>query len=174
MDILVKAYDYYKSKGFEEIPLSNIIDIDINNFTCPESRVKLLHSSNKVYCGSAEQSFLQYIKDHGELSGNFMCFTSCYRDEPECDDVHLKMFEKLELFSTEKDFIQMSKIAGEFFKSLGVNISYVKEGDFLDIYGESEKYGQIEIGSYGSRIYKGQRYTYATGVAFPRVEYVIY
>lgn len=184
MKIMLKAVDYFSSK-YNIVDVPYIVDVDVSNTTKPIWADNLHHSKDKVYIASGEQSFIQLMKEGKLPYGRSMCLTPCYRDESILDDLHLKMFMKLELIyfpdpnlwqntnlakiSTELKVIEILQDALEFYERYSDNIEVVEvDENQLDIY-----INGIEVGSYGLRETEYGNFVYGTGLALPRFNQAI-
>lgn len=162
-NLLMKAMSFYNNLGYKPCKCSLLVDEDVILHTLPENRKPLHHIDGKFYVGSAEQSFLQKIKDGEVLYDKMMFITPCQRDEEVLDESHLEMFLKVELVSLVSPVL---KDVESFYKSVGYDVNIVKTPC-----GEDVELNNVEIGSFGSNEYLGVNYFYGTGVAFPRIEY---
>lgn len=164
-EYIMKALSYYASQGYTPVEVSIVVDKDVSAVTRPESSWDTHHSSDTVYVASAEQSFLQLIKDGDLPSGNkLMALTPCLRDEEKLDALSYLMFLKLELFVVGDHLVDVLTDANRFFNSLG--LTTVAKATYM---GFDLLLNGIEIGSYGVREYMGITYTYGTGIAEPRL-----
>lgn len=171
---IYEAIQHY-SQGYTMIDVPLVVDIDASAHTSPEGKTEHYHNDTKVYVASAEQSFLQLHKEGNLLSGKYMALTPCYRDEI-TDDLHLKMFLKLELIHVEPEgsaYEALAMVAGEAFKlfSKYIPVRYVRTKDGVDIV---SVVGEHELGSYGIRnTMDGTCYIYGTGIAEPRLSSIL-
>ena len=162
-NLLMKAMSFYNNLGYKPCKCSLLVDEDVILHTLPENRKPLHHIYGKFYVGSAEQSFLQKIKDGEVLYDKMMFITPCQRDEEVLDESHLEMFLKVELISLVSPVL---KDVESFYKSVGYDVNIVKTSC-----GEDIELNNVEIGSFGSNEYLGVNYFYGTGIALPRIEY---
>ncbi len=163
--LLASAVKYYEELDFDNINLPWVVDDKFTNETFSGESIKCQLGS---MIGSAEQSFLcmfDELSDH-----NYFSVTPCWRNEPVTDKLHFSYFMKLELFSKGDkvdDFIDCAK---HFFSH------YIPYRD-LDIIttdiGYDIEYNNIELGSYGKRLFNNQLYSYGTGAALPRLSYAM-
>lgn len=174
IDKLKEAKDYYQSNGYKYL-----VDVpwhcppDIQAYTKPNDIAPSKLDDKTYLVGSAEQAFLEKIFTGKMPSGFHQTITPCFRNDKE-DDLHQLYFIKLELIAfwpnVFVDFTtQLASDALIFFNKF-VPCTIVKTDKGLDIVDKKHK---IELGSYGSRTFKGQFYTYGTGLALPRLNYVI-
>jgi hypothetical protein len=176
INILNKAVKYYNVFKFIEINVPYIVDEAISNRTKPKDRQNIFHyfheqnysevDPNRVYVASAEQSFIQLYKEGKLQIGRWMGLSPCLRDEPILDDLHYKMFLKLELIYIGSDDVNfMVEMARSFFiEHLNLKVEKIKTKEGVDLF-----YKNIELGSYGTRTMPdGLIYTYGTGLAEPR------
>jgi len=164
------ALEYYGRRGYLPIDVPVCVSEEVSAMTKPEDSNEIYHDSELVYVASAEQSFIQ-LHSQGILpDGKYMALTSCMRDEPIHDELHLLSFIKLELIivgeSKEQDIISC---ATDFFEHFSgkESLCVVKSGDNSDV--TDLELGGIELGSYGTRsMMDGTVYTFGTGLAEPR------
>ncbi len=162
IDILVFSYLYYRNKGYKSLSAPMLVDKDVLELTLPEGREPKEHL-DKYYVGSAEQSFYQLIKNGLEPEGSYMMVTPCHRDEIP-DDTHFSIFLKMELVSVDKTYINIAKDVFDFYTKIGEDVELlVTGGSTCDI-----MINNVEVGSFGTRIYKGIVVNYGTGLALPR------
>ena len=171
---LKEAKDHYEANGYRYL-----IDIpwhcppDIQAYTMPEGTAPSRLDNSAYLVGSAEQSFLEKIFKGTMPSGLHQTITPCFRNDQE-DELHQLYFIKLELIAFWPNVFvdlttQLASDALIFFNKF-VPCTIIKTDRGLDIVDKTYK---IELGSYGSRAFKGQFYTYGTGLALPRLNYVI-
>lgn len=177
---ILHALQYYQQRGYWLIDVPFTVDLDIINLTMPEQCSALEHQFNKYYVGSAEQSFLQLIKN-GEYmeEGLYMALTPCHRYE-QADSTHFEIFLKLELFSIEHRYQILWDDAFGFFKQyLGIRTIINDDVRISDETGFDivSLQNDIELGSYGTRtvVINGKEVTYSfgTGIAEPRLSYCV-
>ena len=164
-NLLMNAMNFYSNLGYKPCKCPTLVDEDIISHTLPENRKPLHHIDGKFYVGSAEQSFLQKIKEGEMLYDKMMFITPCQRDEDVLDESHLEVFLKVELINLVSPVLMDVE---SFYKSIGYDISIVKTSCGYDI-----ELNNVEIGSFGSNSYLGVNYFYGTGIAFPRIEYAM-
>ncbi len=161
-----EAQVFYKRYGFKHIDVPWIADKDICLLTAPEN-VTLYPIDNKYLVASAEQSFLQLLKDGKSLSGKYQTITPCFRDD-KIDFLHQRYFTKLELFDSDIN-CSMLECCLDFFKDfLPCEILKTERGH--DIISSKSR---IELGSYGARDTIYGKYYYGTGLAEPRLSRVL-
>lgn len=164
---LMRAISFYENLGYkmQDIPL--IIDKDVCDFTKPSFCKSFKHGIHD-YIGSAEQSFLQLIKDKKITDGKYQALSPCIRNEPILDETHYLIFLKLELIVLNTtDFLHIAHQVQTVMQVLGVSTDIVKTPIGVDLF---DRHG-IELGSYGTRTYLGVDYAYGTGIAEPRFSY---
>lgn len=173
--LVFKAMQYYEELGYTMMYAPLVVDVDVAKHTSPIGAELLYHSHNKVYVGSAEQSFIQLHKEGRLPVGKYMALTPCNRDERVLDETHYLSFLKLELIivgvECSPQYTQMIKDCYNLFRSnvqeafQVVKIETTEEG--TDIVWQG-----VEIGSYGQRkMLDGTPYIYGTGLAEPRFTY---
>lgn len=160
-DLLIKAINFYTEKGYKPISAPLLVDEDIIKVTTDR---KPLKNNGLCFVGSAEQSFLQLLKNGAKISDNFkyMLISPCQRNEPTINEQHLNIFLKIELISKCSNMFD----AFDFFHSVmhGNDIEFVNfEKDITDI-----NINGIEVGSYGKRFYNDVIFHFGTGLALPR------
>lgn len=169
MSKILDALKYYKDKGYVMIDVPQCVDFDVSQHTKPEGLPELFHRGMKVYVASAEQSFLQLLKEGKLPNGKYMAVTPCYRHEPYLDDTHYSMFLKLELIVVGSD--DVSNVVEDSFNFLSeymeCNVVTTNEGvdtkDIITLQGD-------ELGSYGVRkTLDNTPYVYGSGIAEPRL-----
>lgn len=181
LNIITYAETYYSSLGYKKIDVPWIIDEDIKKITAPPGKEGIDFRSRKLNA-SAEQSYLQLIKEKKIEPGKYVATTPCFRDEDQEDELHQFYFLKTELINfnlnddtnLENKLQQTIKDALEFFEQyLPVKVAKTKIGyDIID------KKLEIELGSYGIRKHRFQSknevsWVYGTGVALPRLTQVL-
>lgn len=166
-EYITRALTFYAEQGYTPVEVPILVDIDVSAVTKPESARDFSHGT-KVYVGSAEQSFLQLIKEGTLPEGTLMALTPCMRDEDYSDDLTYMTFLKLELFSPGDCLVDVLTDANRFFSSLGLIAVSKATSMGFDLF-----LNGVEIGSYGVREYMGVTYTYGTGIAEPRLSKAI-
>ncbi len=179
LELVTFAETFYRSKGYQKVEVPWAVETEVMDITRPEGR-KLFDLLGKNLVASAEQSYLQLIKDDKLVPGKYVATTPCFRDDTK-DDLHQHYFLKTELINfrfgeqpPQQELESMIENAVQFFgfflpvKRKQTEIGY----DIVD-----EKYS-IELGSYGFRNHTFQdgrnlHWIYGTGVALPRLTYVI-
>lgn len=164
--LLMDAMQYYEGLGYRPISAPMLVDADIVEMTLPRGRFARSHLG-KSYVGSAEQSFYQLIKDGLTPDGSYMMVTPCERDEDE-DETHLGIFMKVELVSTNKSSYEILKDVSDFLSDSNIPNGWVETETGFDL-----EVGGIEVGSYGSRRFKGHLIKFGTGLALPRISATI-
>jgi hypothetical protein len=179
---IAQAIEFYDSKGFRYIEVPWIVSEESDSATAPKEVRRFRCFLDNNYTGnhiaSGEQGFLELILEGRLSNGKYCCATPCYRDEKVVDEIHKRSFfkvelidylgkaEKFESYNKEKQLIETSN---EFFsKYLQTEIIGTLSG--RDIISKNEK---IELGSYGHRSYKTYHWIYGTGIAEPRLSYVL-
>lgn len=181
-ELLIKCISSMEYNGYGLIDVPYYVTKEVSEHTKPDWSDDLHHSEKLVYVGSGEQSFLSMIKTKQITYGRYMCLTPCYRNEPELDLLHLKVFLKLELIDyiepySDIDYVRKSldnmiKEVLHFYKHYLTEYHievYKVLNDQYDIL-----LNGVEIGSYGIRKTLGDEfYVYGTGVALPRLNTAI-
>ena len=158
-----------------------MVDNDVLAITCPPDRKGLEFKGRKVVA-SAEQSYLQLMKEGKLPEGKYVATTPCFRDEPTVDELHQFYFLKTELIEVgyhsatppDENLENMIHDAVSFFEQfLSVRVERTAIGkDIVDV----ER--GVELGSYGIRTHQFSpdctaQWIYGTGVALPRLSYVL-
>ena len=171
---IFEALEYYKNLGYQMIDVPLCIDVSSSKHTKPENVNDLYHSENKVYVGSAEQSFIQLHKEGQLPDGKYMALTPCNRDEATLDETHYLSFLKLELINVNQAVAKEMLLHAKDFFEIYLPTKIVSTKEAIDSYDLISKELDIEIGSYGvRRMMDGTLYTYGTGIAEPRLSVII-
>lgn len=163
------AYLYYLLRGYQPLTAPMLVDKDIVELTLPTDRKAHKHL-DKYYVGSAEQSFYQLIKGGFKPDGSYMMLTPCQRSEIN-DELHLDIFLKVELVSTNKHYTVIAKDVHDFYTALGQSAEVIvpkNDPSNIDL-----EINDIEVGSFGFREYNGYIINYGTGLALPRYSQAI-
>ena len=172
---LQQALNFYiDNLNYVPLVCPSVVDLDVLYETIPKDRVPTPHL-NKYYVGSAEQSFLQLLKDGFIPKENcrYLLISPCKRDEEKHDDTHFDIFFKIELITIDKSvsLIDDALSCFEYLtkdKNKKICTSFDINTNIFDI-----EINDIEVGSYGSRIYNNIKYYYGTGIALPRFNYAL-
>lgn len=176
IDKLYAAKQYYQeSLGFTYIEVPWTCPQSVQLKTCSKRVSPTKTDNGLILVGSAEQSFLNLILN-GELeSGDYQTITPCFRNDKQ-DELHQLYFTKLELISYWTEInpifpLSMAEMALNFFKRY-LDCVIIEMGDLQYDIISSDK--GVELGSYGTRfINEKLMYTYGTGLALPRLNYVL-
>lgn len=167
-DPIATIIQEYIHLGYHFIQVPYYVEKMCIEETMPSWCVAPEHDIGNYYVGSGEQSFLQMINNGEVKEGKYMCITPCYRDEEKNDDLHLRIFLKVELINVNStDYNSMiadAKSVLQKFKQNEIDIRVIDENS------SDLEYNGIEIGSYGKRNFRGTDYVFGTGVAFPRFQ----
>jgi len=165
---ILNAMQWYQLLGYEPVSVPMLVDEMVSDFTKPESREDLKHNG-LCYVASAEQSFFQRIINNDIGDGRYQAITPCYRDEPVLDEYHFRIFLKIELFVIGSyEYKSVKKDAEGFFRQFTEKLTTVKTESGLDL-----EINGFEVGSYGTRVFKGKNICYGTGIAEPRLTYAL-
>jgi len=176
-DLISQAIRHYGEKySYIEVPW--VVSRKSIQITLPNDKYFSVPVSNKdfnltetgtedgVLVGSAEQSFLE-LESRGLLSrGRYMACTPCFRNELIKDNLHQKMFMKVELYSnivSIDEYQLMTTMALDFFSRLSKSTSIIRYSNFEDI-----EINDVEVGSYGIRQSGNLNWIFGTGIAEPR------
>jgi len=179
MELITFAETFYRSKGYQKIEVPWAVETQVMDITRPEGR-ELVDLFGKNLVASAEQSYLQLLKEKKLAPGKYVTTTPCFRDDME-DELHQHYFLKTELINvdvkkrfTQKDLDIMIDDALQLFNFfLPVKRKQTEIGyDVVD-----EKLG-IELGSYGIRDHTFSpdhkvQWIYGTGISLPRLTYIV-
>jgi len=181
--LISDAIDWYKLKGYKYVEVPWAVKESTCSFTAPsEAQLFPISKSNDKYLvGSAEQSFVQLMRDGDIKPGKYVAATPCFRDEREYNNLTKPYFFKVELIDIgTEDFIVMMYEAKEFMdRNLGGETQLV-EVETNEEYGNYTAYDLyykgIELGSYGYRLHLDEDlvWSYGTGLAEPRFSYTKY
>lgn len=167
--LIYNAISFYRDRGYEMATVPAVVDVDISEFTKPDGRLDMMHNE-QAFVGSAEQSFLQLIRNNEIDPGKYMALTPCFRDEPVSNEMTYKIFLKLELIHIGSSCCDdILDDARAFYNSEGLCLIKLTTGEGFDLVDET--FG-IELGSYGTRNFEKTVYAYGTGLAEPRFSYV--
>jgi seryl-tRNA synthetase len=163
----VKHYDReHEIEYLHYVPTA--VDVECIKATASIDRATYA-GNDKWLVGSAEQSFLQLIKDEQIQPGRYQAITECFRPHDKgVSPLHHGIFRKLELISIDCDGDELSSLcqaAKACFKELA---PYSKTVLVVTNEGFDLRINGIEVGSYGRRQFRGVPYVYATGLALPR------
>lgn len=178
-DLLMNALIFYTNLNYEPFSSPMLVDLDtIHSTILPTRNIKPKEHSNSnlFYVGSAEQSYIQLLKENkvSPFQRKMMLITPCQRDEFIYDETHLEIFLKIELIiNGENSTQELLKDVLSFYKSVSIYPETVELGnDLFDL-----ELNNIEIGSFGSRVIslnnKSTEYTYGTGLALPRISQAV-
>ena len=172
-NIINNSILYYQLKGFKYIDVPWLVYKEAL-VTIPKNLETFNIVRDKHVVGSAEQSFIQMMLDDKLPKGRYCTATPCFRDEVE-DDIHQTYFMKTELIDTlsvnKESLHEIIQICLEFFIQYVKGATIIETG--LQTFDIIDSKTNIELGSYGIRSYKGFSWIYATGVAVPRISYVV-
>ncbi len=173
---LVNVRDFYKSKGYIETYVPTFVENDVINSTCPPGG-NLYNDSNLHHVASAEQGFIQLIKNGINLNGKYQTITACHRPlDKDRGELYQEWFIKLELFNSDSSkYKEIMSDAIEcytkFFGKSGL-VWTLKTDIGLDIILSVDH--SYELGSYGERDIKINKknilFSYGTGFVPYRLE----
>lgn len=183
-NVLHQSISYYDRAGYTRIEAPWLVTKAISDITRPPDASSYIvrkddEKKEKVFVGSAEQSFLYLInKGHLPASGKFQSITPCMRNDS-FDSIHTKYFIKNELIIYNVNGFESTKIIPAM-EQIDIMISLAKSffGQYvpfkhLAVLQTGKEafditYDGIEIGSYGIRKCSFCTWIYGTGVAEPR------
>ena len=162
------AREFYLNKKYKEIYVPTLVDADVINITCP-AKEDLKNDNDLYHVASAEQGFIQLLKDGFPLNGKYFSISSCYRPaDKNKGELYLEWFLKLELFdSIPKNYsfllLDARKLYSEYLKTNPDLITIQPTSIGLDLV-----YNKIEIGSYGKRniVINNKHFEFAYGTGF--------
>ena len=164
-DLLSIVSKYYNKLGYTYVDAPWIVPMEDIMVTCPSIDMVYTTQGGGLV-GSAEQSFIHLLRNN-KLSSDkkYYAITPCFRlGDSVNSPLHKEYFIKLELFSLSYSFLNMIDDAMTIFNAYGtaeVTRKNFKESSDLFL-------NNIEIGSYGSRVFNGIEFNYGTGLALPR------
>lgn len=171
LDYIQRAKHRYATFGFQDMDVPWWVSKEALNSTKPVDKPKAISAGN---IASGEQGFVQMMIDNELAPGCYQTTTPCHRPG-EIDHLHSEWFLKLELIlysgygPSRYNHDYLASYALEVLSTFTVYKLRLKEEDH-----ESDLYiGNIEIGSYGIREYKGHHWLYGTGIAEPRFSIAI-
>lgn len=172
LNLINIANTFYKSKGFKYIDTPWLVDIEAYDSTTPES-VSRFNVKDKYLVASGEQSFIDMMSKKQLPNGRYCTTTPCFRDDIE-DNLHKRYFLKTELIDTlnvsKSSLSDIIEICVEFFTKF-TDVSVIQTGN--ESYDIIDLDTKIELGSYGIRSVNNLKWVYATGLAEPRLSYVL-
>jgi len=179
-----EAQQLYFTYGYQVIDVPWIISDIVHKATVPFSSTDNRYHDNKLpdghLVGSAEQGFLELIKQNRLNYGCYQSISPCFRSEDVYDELHCRYFLKLELINyinnktTNKDSLKNCQIGllnhamiffSSYFNKSNLKISQTDDENTIDIIHIPT---QIELGSYGIRKIDNDFYICGTGLAEPR------
>ncbi len=167
---IAAAIGFYKQNDYEYTDVPWTVSEDTMLITAP-SKSGIIGSDFGCLVGSAEQSFLQMIKDKELPLGKYVACTPCFRND-ENDFFHRQYFVKVELIRTDKvDAEALDEMLNMCLGFFNVYVpSFIEKTDSgFDILSEH----RIELGSYGIRSHPDVgSWVYGTGCAEPRLSIV--
>ena len=166
--LLTGAISYYKRNGFKYIDVPWIVPKEITNITF--NRDNMFNTKLGDLVGSAEQSFISLMLSNKLEKGTYSALTPCFRNETNITKTNQNYFMKVELIDTKTvthdRLLQIINVCFDFFKR------YISEHDKITVIQTDDGYdimvNDIEVGSYGIRMYNEYSWIYATGLAEPR------
>ena len=172
---IADAQEFYTEYGFEEIAVPWIINFPAYSATRPPDRPEF-YTLGGYLNASGEQSFIELMLNGVKLKKN-MCVTACFRDELVIDELRHKYFVKLELIDTAANtagLVRMVELCRSFFERyIATYVVETGESDGEKTYDIVDSKNKIELGSYGIRHFRHLSWVYGTGVALPRLSWVL-
>ena len=169
-----EASMYYERCGFKYMDTPWAVSLEAIDVTRPKDSV-LFPLKDKFLVASAEQSFVELIRNGKMPLGKFYSFSPCFRGDVE-DEIHHAYFMKLELIEfaspvAAKPLVvklhEMIKSALDFFNVYAAS-EVIQTPDGFDIVSKG-----VELGSYGIRNFGQNYWVYGTGLAEPRLNFVL-
>ena len=172
---IADALIFYQELGYKLIEVPWVISEEAERITGhPHPRCTSFLGD---HVASAEQSFLELILRKELPEGKYVACTPCFRND-NCDEIHHKWFIKVELINflgyktipSDKAAILTDQIIQDamlFYKRY-TEIGLLKTDIGMDITAKD-----IELGSYGYREHNDFSWIYGTGIAEPRLSYVL-
>ena len=201
--LLARARQFYENKGFQYIEVPWLVEPAVSAQTKPHRdesftlRAGSFSDSPLELVGSAEQGFMQLMKNLQLKPGHYQSISPCFRLESDYTRTHLPWFIKLELFSNFQSsgadnlyptHEALVNVAKEFFTSLLLQRELESQLEIKDEHLAALKaeinsqlrvvevgqemqdiyLQQLEVGSYGKRHCQWGEFLYGTGLALPR------
>lgn len=186
-----RAVAFYTNRGYTYLEVPWIVEAESTEVTLPahakalkavnhlsyrvdgvQFPLNVVHSHGDLV-GSAEQSFIQLMREGRLPQGHYVAVSPCFRIEPEYNERYQPYFMKVELINVggigEIDVDAVTEDALSFFRSEMSDEDseafecVLQDGTAMDI-----ELAGIEIGSYGEREWENFRWVYGTGLAEPR------
>lgn len=165
--LIVKALDFYRARGYLEIPTPWSVSEQAIRVTYPEGDVT--SQGGGLLVGSAEQGFLE-LALRGVLPSGFLvsagpCFRNDRVDPARCSYPH---FFKVEIWGPFGADARLFRDARDFHARY-VHPHPVKRrisGEEIDL-----EINGVEVGSYGSRRHQDIAWSFGTGLAEPRASF---
>ena len=169
--LLAAAQEYYAEHGYADIPTPWLVEQSPYMATVPSEHEDLLWQApnGRYHVASAEQGFMQLMRDGDAIPPRAQSTTPCFRGESVYDELHLPFFYKLELYNADTRraaLDEMITCARGLFTQLGIDTRVVQTGERS--YDIETARTHIELGSYGVRAYHNYVWLYGTGLALPR------
>lgn len=171
---LAVAQEYYAKNGFLDTQTPWLVGEQAYMSTCPPDAPLWRSPLGLFHVASAEQGFIEMMIDGEPIPKWAQSTTPCFRAEPEFDAIHKPYFYKLELYSavaSKEEALRLLGCAKKFFASLGAETVTVQTSETS--WDLNHRRTGIELGSYGYRSFKTHKWTYGTGLAQPRLSYVL-
>lgn len=169
---IFEALTHYQLLGYTLLDVPMCVDQSTSRITKPVQFEDHFHT-DKVYVGSAEQSFIQLHKDQKLEDGRYMAITPCVRPEKVVDDLHYEVFLKIELISVGAQEVRRLTADAQSFFTKHFDVRRVETNESIDSCDLVSVVDEVEVGSYGIRqMVDGTFYTYGTGIAEPRFSVV--
>jgi hypothetical protein len=168
------AQMHYTKNGFIDTPTPWLVGERAYMATCPADAPRWSSPLGLFHVASAEQGFIQMMVDGVPIPDCAQSTTPCFRVEPIFDSTHKPYFYKLELYSskaTQTEALRLLSCAKELFAQLGAETVVVQTSKTS--WDLNHRQTGIELGSYGYREFEGYKWTYGTGLAQPRLSYVL-
>lgn len=173
--LLNTAQAYYAKQGFIDTPTPWLVSETAYMVTCPpDIDHRRWHGPEDTFhVASAEQGFIEMLHAGQPIPERAQSTTPCFRWEEQFDELHLPFFYKTELYDANHDetaLFTMISLAKALFLQLGVAsaVQPMADGSYDLVCDQTG----IELGSYGIRKFDRHIWTYGTGMALPRFEYV--
>lgn len=160
-----KAINFYETLDYKWVDTPWIVPQNIKQSTYPG-----LHEKCELgyLVGSAEQGFIQLMKEGKLPNGKYVSAGPCFRFDDFGKPGYHPYFFKVELIHVGKDdHLRLLDDARIWFEgdsyNRNIKTSVVKTEEGKDLY-----IGNIEVGSYGFRTFEDVSWSYGTGLAEPR------
>ena len=171
---LAVAQEFYAENGFLDTQTPWLVGEQAYMSTCPTGAPLWRSPLGLFHVASAEQGFIEMMIAGELIPSRAQSTSPCFRAEPKFDATHKPYFYKLELYSADaskEEALRLLGCAKKLFAELGAETVTIQTSETS--WDLNHKQTGIELGSYGYRTFKNHKWTYGTGLAQPRLSYVL-